>query len=185
MATVSSGVSLSSTYYLRQFYKEGNGAFKASVRNDYSNTELSYDDALALKKAVKQLASYKFDDEDENEANIKSSVLAFIDTYNNALSSSGSSDVDLSRYAKQLKKLSSSYSDSLEEIGITVNKDGSLTASTSLLESASLSKVQKVFSSDSNFMKKTSTIARGMSRNSSEAVYAQLTGSGGNVNIKL
>lgn len=186
MSTIeSTGVSLSSTFFLRNYYKADTKAFKASVRNDYSNNELSYEDGLALRRAVKKLASYDYSDE-ENTSNICSSILAYVDTYNNALSSSGSSsDKDIARYSKQLKNLASKYSDELSDAGITVNKDGSLTANETPLTKASMDKLKTAFSADSNFMKTVKNIGKHMSSKSYDAIYSELTGSGANLNITL
>ena len=72
-------------------------------------------------------------------------MLAYIQTYNNMLSSAGSSsDRTLERSAKQLKNITSEYSSELDKIGITVNDDGTLTSRTTLFESADL-QVQGTF----------------------------------------
>ena len=55
--------------------------------------------------------------------------MALVDTYNNSIdSASNSSSSSMKRYAKQLKKLAGKYSDELENIGITINNDGTLKA---------------------------------------------------------
>lgn len=185
MARESSGVSLSTNFFLRDYYKADTKAFKASVRTDYSNHELSYEDGLALRRAVKKLGSFEYSD-DENKETLSAGILAYIDTYNNALSSSSkSSEKDISRYSKQLKRLSSQYSDELKAIGITVNKDGSLTANENLLSKASPEKLKAAFSSDGDFMKSVKSIGKRLSNNSYEAIYSDLTGSGANLNITL
>ena len=45
---VSSGVSLSTNYFLRNFYTNNQKAAKTSGRSGYSNVELSYEDSRAL-----------------------------------------------------------------------------------------------------------------------------------------
>jgi len=88
-------------------------------------------------------------------------VLAYIQTYNNMLSSAGSSsDRTLERSAKQLKNITSEYSSELDKIGITINDDGTLTSRTTLFESADLSKFKELFSADAAYMQRTSTYAK-------------------------
>lgn len=181
----STGVSLSSTFFLRNFYKADTKAFKASVRSDYSNNELSYEDGLALRRAAKKLISYDYSEE-ENQASVCSSILAYVDTFNNALTSSGKSEnADISRYSKQLKRLSSKYSEELKEIGITVNKDGTMTANKTLLTKADTSKLKAAFSKENDFMKSVQSIGKRMSSNSYDAIYSELTKTGMNLNITL
>lgn len=187
MSTIATtGVSLSSDYYLSIYYKDNRSARKSSGRSDLTSTELSYEDSRALKRAVKQLSSYDFSDE-ENIENIRNAISAFATTYNNALSSSGSdSSSEVSRYAKQLKKLASKYGDELEDIGITIEKDGSMTVSTNLLSAASVDKLKEVFSKDNtDLLKTTQQIAKHLNSNSYDALYTQMTGNGGKLNISI
>ena len=105
MAKVSSGVTLTADFYLNNFYQANRSARKASERSKLTTSELSYEDARALKRAVGKLGSYDFSDE-ENIENIYSTIKAFADTYNNTLTSSAESgNPDLSKYSRQLKSL--------------------------------------------------------------------------------
>jgi uncharacterized protein YjiS (DUF1127 family) len=120
---VSSATNLSATYFMRNFYSNNRDAMKSSKRKEYSITELAYDDSTALHRAAKKLKNYKYSD-DENTDNIRGTVMALVDTYNNSIdSASNSSSSSMKRYAKQLKKLASKYTDELEDIGITINND--------------------------------------------------------------
>jgi ElaB/YqjD/DUF883 family membrane-anchored ribosome-binding protein len=186
MAKISSGVTLTSDFYLNNFYQANRSARKTSGRKDLSANELSYEDARALKRAVSRLGSIEFTD-DENIDNIYNTITAFADTYNNTLSSTAkSSDSDLSKYSKQLKSLASKYSDELESVGITVEKDGSLTVNENLLKAKDVDDLKKVFTADdSRFIKTTSTIAKKLKNNSYNTLYQDLTGNGGRINITL
>ncbi len=186
MSTATTAVSLSASYFLNIYYNDNRTVRKSSGRSDYTSTELSYEDARALKRAVKQISSFDFSDE-ENENNIKNAISAFASTYNNALSSSGSdSSSEVSRYAKQLKKLADKYSDELEDIGITIEDDGSMTVSTNLLSAASVDTIKEIFSKDnSDLLKTTQQIAKSLYKNSYNALYTQLTGNGGKLNITI
>lgn len=102
---VSSATNLSATYFMRNFYSNNRDAMKSSKRKEYSITELAYDDSTALHRAAKKLKNYKYSD-DENTDNIRGTVMALVDTYNNSIdSASNSSSSSMKRYAKQLKKL--------------------------------------------------------------------------------
>jgi hypothetical protein len=186
MSKISSGVTLTSDFYLSNFYQANRSARKTSGRKDLTTNELSYEDARALKRAVNRLGSIEFTD-DENIDNIYSAITAFADTYNNTLSSTKSSDdSDLSKYSKQLKSLAKKYSDDLESIGITVEKDGSLTVNEDLLKAKDVDDLKKVFTADdSNFIKTTGNIARKLKNNSYDSLYQQMTGNGGQLNITV
>jgi hypothetical protein len=186
MSSVSSAISLTSDFYLSNFYQSNRTVRTTSGRKDLTSNELSYEDARALKRAVNKLGSIEFTDE-ENIDNIYSAITAFADTYNNTLSSTKSSDdSDLSKYSKQLKSLAKKYSDDLESIGITVEKDGSLTVNDSLLKLKDVDDLKEAFTSDdSRFIKKTNSIARKLKSNSYDTLYQEMTGNGGQINITL
>lgn len=159
------GTTLSSNYYMRNFYVSHRDARTASKRRDMANSELTLADGMALRRAIKKLGSYEFDS--ENDVDIRNTVKAYIDTYNNALSStSHSTDRMLQRNMKQLKSIVQESSSDLDKIGITVNSDGSLTQRESLFSSAKLSKFEKLFSKDSDFMQRTAACARRIEKRS-------------------
>lgn len=158
-AYIGSGTTLSSKYYLRSFYRSNREAGTSSKRREFSGNQLALADGRALRQAVRRLTSSDFSD--DQDANTRNSVLAYIQTYNNMLSSAGSSsDRTLERSAKQLKNITSEYSSELDKIGITINDDGTLTSRTTLFESADLSKFKELFSADAAYMQRTSTYAK-------------------------
>lgn len=175
MAAVSgTGTSLTSKFYLRDFYVSNRNASSSSKRKDLSKNTLSHADAEALFRAVKKLRTFNYEDESSDGANIYSSIRAYIETYNNALDSSkNSSDVSLERYSKYLKNLSDKYMDKLEDIGITIEKDGSLTANENLLKNADLSDVKKLFSKDSEYLNQTSRYAKRMITKAENAIFSE------------
>jgi ElaB/YqjD/DUF883 family membrane-anchored ribosome-binding protein len=186
MSKISSGVTLTADFYLSNFYTANRSARKTSGRKELSSNELSYEDARALKRAVSRLGSYEYT-EDENIDNIYSTISAFADTYNNTLTSTAkSSDSDISKYAKQLKSLAKKYSDELESIGITVEKNGSLTVNENLLKAKDVDSLKEAFTADdSKFIKTTKSIARKLKNNAQDTLYQELTGNGGQINITL
>lgn len=152
------GTSLGSKHYIRNFYVSNRDAGTSSKRSSFGTNTLSLADGMALRRAVKQLGSFGYDE--SQDASIRNSVLAYIDTYNNTLSSlSESSDRNLQRYEKQLKSLTEEYKDKLDKIGITVKEDGTLESRDSLFKSADISKFKELFSSDSSYMQRSSAYA--------------------------
>ena len=153
-AYIGSGTTLSSKYYLRSFYRSNREAGTSSKRREFSGNQLALADGRALRQAVRRLTSSDFSD--DQDANTRNSVLAYIQTYNNMLSSART----LERSAQQLENITSEYSSELDKIGITVNDDGTLTSRTTLFESADLSKFKELFSADAAYMQRTSTYAK-------------------------
>ena len=182
--TESSAVNLTSNFFMKNFYRFNRNAIKASGREEYNSTELSYEDSRALKRAVAKLASYDYTEE-ENGDNIVSTIEAFAETYNYALESSSSEDSDTYRQHKQLKALTEKYGDDLEDIGITIEKDGKLSISENILKSSSFKAVKKVFSEDSEYIEGIRKIAKRMNNNAYDEVYTMMTGCGGRLNIML
>lgn len=171
---IGTGTTLSSKYYVRNFYISNRDAGTSSKRKSIGNTALTLADGAALRRAIKNLGSSDYSD--SQDSNIRNGVLAYIQTYNNTLSSvTDSTDHTLERNAKQLKSLTKEYSDELDKIGITVNEDGTLTSRDALFKSASLSKFQSLFSSDSVFMQRTSAYAKRIERRSESLKLAEET----------
>lgn len=178
------GVSLSATYYLRNFYSSNRDATSESKRKTFSSGTLSEADATALHRAAKKLRNFSYEEDTSDSANIYGSVSAFIDTYNNTLSSgNSSSDSSINRYAKYLKNLSKEHSDELEDIGITVNSDGTLTANDNLLKSAKVAKVKELFSRDADYVTKVGRYSRKMMTKAEDLLYIEGLGESVNTTV--
>lgn len=174
MATVASGIgtTLSSNYYLRSFYISNRDARTSSKRNGMDNSSLSSADSKALRRAVKELGNLEYTDEKEDT--VRNTAKAFVETYNNAVSStSASSDHTLERNMKQLKALAKEYASDLDKIGITVNSDGTLKCRDALFSSANISKFEKLFSGSSDFMQRTSACAKRIERRSDTLISTE------------
>ena len=180
----SSGVNLTTDFYLKNFYRYNRNAFKASTRNNYTKTELSYEDTRALKRALAKLSSFDYT-EDENGDNIVSTIQAFVKTYNYTMESTSSESSDTYRQSKQLKALTKKYGDDLKDIGISINDDGTLDLSDNILKKSSFKEIRNVFSDESGYVTSIRNIAKRMNNTSYDEIYAQLTGSGGKLNIVL
>lgn len=168
------GMSFSSDYYMRNFYISNRDAGTNSKRSAFTSSELSLADSMALRRAVKNLGSFDYTKSQSDD--MRNSVLAFMDTYNNLLDSAGnvSSDASLDHAAKQLKALTSEHAKELDKIGITVNSDGTLTSRENLFKSADISKFEKLFSEESDYMQQASAYAKKLARRSEELVTNEL-----------
>ena len=146
---VSTGISLTSDFFLKNFYRNNRNAMKSSTRNDFNKSELSFEDSRALKRAIAKLSSFDYS-ENENEDNIRSTIRAFVKTYNYTMESTSSKDSDTYRQNRQLKALTQKYGKDLKDIGISIEDNGTLSISDNILKNSSLKEVRKVFSDDSS-----------------------------------
>ena len=181
---VSTGISLTSDFFLKNFYRNNRNAMKSSTRNDFNKTELSFEDSRALKRAIAKLSSFDYS-ENENEDNIRSTIRAFVKTYNYTMESTSSKDSDTYRQNRQLKALTQKYGKDLKDIGISIEDNGTLSISDNILKNSSLKEVRKVFSDDSDYVRNVRNIAKRMNNTSYDEVYAMMTGVGGRLNIVL
>lgn len=191
MAKVSSGLSLSSNYFMRNFYANNRNVIKTSDRNDYTKIELSFEDSRALTRASKRLLSNDYgsetDEKDEDVSDTtRSSIEAFVTTYNNAIDSSKTTNShDTKRYVKQLKALTNKYASKLSDIGITVERSGKLTVNEDLLKTANNSKVRKIFSPDQEYSQKAYSICGKFNNAVRDDIVSQVNGKGLHINISL
>lgn len=157
--TTGIGTSLSVAYFKRTFYSDNRDAATASKRTSYSRAGLAGADASALRRAAKRLRSFSYSENEDTS--IRNSVSAYVDTFNNLVASAEKNgDRKLERTLKQMKSLNSEYEDALDDIGITVNSDGTLTARSSMLSSADISKFEKLFSKDADYIQRAGSYAK-------------------------
>ena len=158
-AYAGAGTVLGTSYYMRRFYASNADARTSTSRSNLSNSTLTGADAHALRRAIRSLGSFTYND--DNEDNIKNNVSAFISTYNNMISSSNaSSDRTIKNTQKSLKNLTSEYASQLDKIGITVKDNGTLETRSSLFGSADISKFESLFSTDSEYMQRVTSYAK-------------------------
>lgn len=174
MSSLASGIgtTLSSNYYLRNFYISNRDARTSSKRSGMDNSALSAADSKALRRALKQLGNFEYTDEKEDA--IRNTAKAFVEIYNNTISSSSAStDTSLEHSTKQLKTLAKDYTSDLDKIGITVNSDGTLKCRDALFSSADISKFEKLFSTGTDFMQRASTCAKRIERRSDALISTE------------
>lgn len=145
-------------FLLRGFYSSNRYARKADNRISIPSPELASVDSEALKKICENLRKLNYENTDTSNGEvIFKNAKAFVETYNNLITSSDACDSDkLNRMMKNLKKYVKENKANLEEIGITYTSSGKLTLDEDDLKSASLKKVKNLFSKNGDF---TSTIA--------------------------
>lgn len=156
--------SVANTYNLRTNYGTYHAYSTAKGReNESSVSKLNYVDSIALRRAVRRLADFDF--EEEETSDIESRVRAFVDTYNYTTESMGKSD-DKSIYkiGKEMKKLAEEYSSDLENVGITFDSNGYMKMSSTAAKTIKPAKMEKMFGKDSEFMKKLSSISNKISK---------------------
>lgn len=191
MSKISSGLTLTTDYFMRNFYKDNRDAAQRNGRGNYTKLELSYEDSRALSRASKRMISTDFgtgENEEEStdiDETMISKIKAFADTYNNALDSGDMNDYDSKRYIKQLRSLGQKHADELGEIGITVGQDGRLSVDEGLLSMADSSQVRKVFSEENDFSRKSLSIAKQLNAVVHDNLLAQMNGNGMRINITL
>ena len=91
----------------------------------------------------------------------------------------------MQRYAKQLKKLAQEYADELEDIGVTVNSNGTLSKNDNLLKAADVSDIRDLFSKDAKFGNQVSRYAKRISSVAADLIYTELTQKGSTINLQL
>ena len=158
---------VTNNWYLRDNYKSNKALSKASARSEASASKLSEADSLALKRGIRALRDYKYEDVSKISSKDSDSVLgkdkfyktlkAFADTYNYTLDSSeGASSRDIKKLSKKMKSIASKYSDELDELGVTFDKKGYMQISASSVDAIKLSTYgEKLGSSD--FLKELET----------------------------
>ena len=174
-AVAGTGTSLSASYYLRNFYTANRNAVTSSKRKEMTVGTLSQADATALHRAAKKLRNFNYEDDTTDSANIYGSVNAFIQVYNNTLSSGNKTDdASLNRYSRYLKSLSKEHSS---------DSDGSLSANDNLLKSAKVSKVKTLFADDAEYITKVSRYSKKMAEKADSVVLSETLGS--NIDLTL
>lgn len=142
----------SSSFYLRSFYASNQSAAQeGSYRSKTSTYLLLSADTKAIHNAVKKLSAMDFEEE-ENKGDINNSISAFVSTYNNLMGSSGSSDSNSVRIARnRIKGIAKNYESELKEVGLTLDNKGSIKVDRDTLSEASLKKLKSLFCDSDGF----------------------------------
>ena len=151
---------VTNTISLRSNYSANRALSSKSARTDISPKTLTLADSAALKKAIRSLGDFDFENSDEKE--LGSKIKAFVDTYNFTLQSSTKTSMDASSIkstVKSMKALTANHKSDLENLGISFSSDGYMSLSATATENISGDKFSKVFGADSSYMKSLKQVA--------------------------
>ena len=143
--------SVTTNVYLRNCYSDNRSLCVKSKRTDATNGTLSFADSAALKKSIRKLKDFDYESDDKTA--FTHNIKAFIDAYNYTLDSAGESATkDVVNAAKHLKKTSASYEKELKKLGISMDKDGYMSISSSATTNISTSKYKEMFGEGSKYL---------------------------------
>ncbi len=145
-------ISITNSLSLRIYYGRYSTLAKGTERNTATIGKLSFADAGAIRNAVRKLQDYNF--EEASAAQVQEKLKAFADSINNTLSSATkyTSNTAVKNAVKQIKKLSQENASQLKQIGITVNKDGTMSVYESAATNYSRERFTKFFDKDSEYL---------------------------------
>lgn len=158
-----SSFTIANTLALRNNYNSYRNLAVKNNRQDASTEELNHADSLALRRAVKALKDFHYEDATKDATEM--TIRAFVDTHNYTLEASkNSSNRDIASDYKKLKSLTQKYSSELEKIGIRSDENGYLKMSSSAINNIKGSTFEKYLGKDSEFAKQVDAIAKRLNR---------------------
>ena len=146
-------VSVTNSLSLRIYYGKYSTLVKGTSRKEATKGTLSMADASALRNAIRKLQDYSFDDGTDNQNQEK--LKAFTDAINNTLSSAskyGSNNTSVKNAATKIKQLNNQYASELKKIGITVEKDGTMSVYESASTTYKKERFSEFFDKDSKYL---------------------------------
>ncbi|MGN0484235.1 MAG: hypothetical protein ACI4HI_11865 [Lachnospiraceae bacterium] len=141
------GASMGKDYFLRNYYKTNTDARKKATRTTMSTSKKSEADTEALKRALKDLEKVDYENT-EKDGELYNKFLAFVSTYNNTIESNGEkgkSSSEWKRMQKQMKQVTEKYKDAFSEMGVTVQKDGTLKLEEGIGDKFSIERMKTLF----------------------------------------
>lgn len=151
-------ISYSYDYYLRNIYSSNRFARKSENRTSLKPTELVQADSDAIQKISDKLRDLEYSSDTADD--IYTNVKAFIETYNNLISSTNSGSNQISRIKSQITSLTKEQKDDLESMGISIGANGKLTMDKTEFGKCSASKIERFFGKDSEYTAKLKTYAQ-------------------------
>ena len=158
-------ISVTNSLSLRLFYNSYSSVSHGSTRNSSPTGTLSMADASALRIAIRKLQDYDF--EGSTDTMTQEKLKAFTDTMNNAITSAttyGKNDTAVKNAVNKLKNINSEYALELQKIGITLNKDGTMSLYESAAKNYSAKKFDNFFTEDSKYLKEVYDVAKRITR---------------------
>lgn len=148
---MSTTINYSYDYHLRNLYSSNRFARKAENRSGMQSKELIQADSDAARKITEKLRDLEYSS--DNATEILTNAKMFIETYNNLIESTGSSDSEsIDKLRNQMKQLTKNNKDELETLGISINSSGKLSLDKSKFGECSPAKIERFFGKDSDFM---------------------------------
>lgn len=174
--------------------KSGNifSALNKTYENSESTQKKTYTDmdrasqelSATLTKLADTTSTSVFNTAVENDSieDVTKQIKNIVDSFNDLLDDLKTAGGTLNTfYAQQLKDLVKSNSEALATVGITQNKDGSLSVSEKTLDASSLTNLQTLFGSTSDFAQKLAYISGKINSNSQanlDSISTQYTANG-------
>lgn len=148
MATI---INYSHDYYLRSIYSSNRDARKSGIRESLKNKDLLLADSDAMRKISEKLRNIEYSS--DNATEVLDNVKLFMETYNNLMDSTGSSDLEnITKLKKQISNFTKGNKEELEELGFSINASGKLSMDKTKFGSCSPSKIERFFGNNSDYM---------------------------------
>lgn len=159
----------SGSYYklLKAYYAQAGDTSEATTtkRPETDNTDWKEAalDISSLKSKASTLSSAEYTE--DNRSHITKSVSEFVKNYNATLDSTADvNSSSLASKAKWMTKITSSYSDTLEKVGITVKSDNTLSLDSETLSKASMKDLESAFSGSHSYAGQINSASRLMAQ---------------------
>ena len=144
-------INYSYDYYLRSIYSSNRDARKAGNRVSMKNKDLLQADSDAMRKISEKLRNIEYSS--DNATEILDNVKLFVETYNNLIDSTSSSDSEnITKLKKQITNFTKENREELEELGLSISASGKLSLDKTKFGSCSPSKIERFFGSNSEYM---------------------------------
>lgn len=171
-----SSFSVSTNYYLRSLYSADRSLINKATREETKASSLQKADQDALRKGIRALADWDYEDEDENKkktvkAKFYKNLKAFTDAYNYTLESGDKAspeDSSIKHSVNNIRSLSKKYSEELSSLGIKTDSKGYMKISDSALDNIDLDNYEEVFGKNSKYMKALSQYSKHVSSHINE-----------------
>ena len=166
-----SSFSVSTNYYLRSLYSTDRSLISKATRDETKASSLQKADQDALRKGIRALADWDYEDDEENKkktvkAKFYKNLKAFMDSYNYTLESGDKASLEdgtIKHSVNNMRALSKKYSEELSSLGIKTDSKGYMKISNSALDNIDLDNYEDVFGKDSKYMKALSQYSKHVS----------------------
>lgn len=145
------------------------GVYSKTTQKENKSVQSSISTNSDFRKALNKLKNADYDS--GMRSDIKKSVKALVESYNDLADSQGDGSKRYSSKVSSLKSLFSEYSDKLNKVGITLS-NGKMTFDEDKFDDAENDDLKEVFSGDSDLVKEASKILRSTNNMIKNKVYS-------------